>query len=81
MNRDDFLAIALVLTFATLVTSHVAIIAGLFGVRPRKRAVLAFFVAPLAPYWGFRAGMRFRAVLWVTTAIAYAVLRVVATLG
>ncbi len=79
MTRDDLLAGALVLAFATLVTSHVALVAGLCGMRPRTRALLAFFVAPLAPYWGWRAGMRVRGSFWVGSALAYATLRVVAS--
>jgi hypothetical protein len=81
MTRDDFLTVAVVLAFATLVTSHVTIVAGLVGLRPRKRALLALFVAPLAPYWALRTGMRIRAAVWVASALAYATIRTIGTLG
>lgn len=78
MSRDEVVAGALLLAFAVLVTVHVAIVAGLLGRRPRWRAPAALVVAPLAPYWAWTT-MRKRAVLWVGSAVAYAVLRVIAS--
>jgi hypothetical protein len=72
MSRDDVLAAALVLAFATLVTAHGAIVAGLAVRRPRWRALAALVAAPLAPYWAW-AGMRKRAVVWLASAAAYAI--------
>jgi hypothetical protein len=78
MSRDEIVAAALVLAFAVLVTVHVTIVAGLLGRAPRWRALPALVVAPLAPYWAWRT-MRRRALVWVASAAAYAVLRVIAS--
>jgi hypothetical protein len=78
MPRDEIVAAALVLAFAVLVTVHVAIVAGLLARSPRWRALPALIVAPLAPYWAWTA-MRRRALVWMASAVAYAVLRAIAT--
>ncbi len=78
MARDDLIAVALVLAFALLVTAHATIVAGLASRPPRWRGLAALVAAPLAPYWGYRQGMRLRAALWMTSAAAYAVLRTLA---
>jgi len=53
----------------------VALLALLVMRPPRYRALVAFAVPPLAPYWGGRAGMHARSVVWVVSALAYAVCR------
>jgi hypothetical protein len=78
MSRDEIVAGLLVLAFAVVVTSHVALVVGLAGRPPRWRALVALVVPPLAPYWGWN-GLRRRSVLWVVGAAAYLVLRVVAS--
>jgi hypothetical protein len=78
VSRDEVIAAALVLAFAVLATVHVTIVAGLLARPPRWRALAALVVAPLAPWWAW-APMRRRAVTWVASAAAYAVLRVVAS--
>ncbi len=75
MTHDEWLTVTLVVAFATLVTAHVAILAGLLAREPRWRALAAVLVPPLAPAWAARAGMAGRAGVWVTSAIAYVVLR------
>jgi hypothetical protein len=57
--------------FATLVTTHVALVFGLAFDRPRWRALVALVAVPLAPYWGHERGMRLRALIWVIAAVAY----------
>jgi len=69
--RDAIVIGGLVLAFATLLTVHVAIAYGLARQSPRWRAVLAFFVPPLAPYWALRLGMMVRGTIWVVAAVAY----------
>ncbi|MDB4997208.1 MAG: hypothetical protein JWM74_4640 [Myxococcaceae bacterium] len=64
---------SIVVFFAVWVTAHVATIFGLAMRTPRWRAIVAFFVVPLAPYWALRDRMRVRAALWVLGAIGYAV--------
>ena len=38
---------------------------------PRWRALLAFFVPPLAPYWALRSGMSARAAIWIGSVVVY----------
>jgi|HubBroStandDraft_1064217.scaffolds.fasta_scaffold500650_2 hypothetical protein len=78
MAGDELLTFALVLAFAVLLTAHVTLVAGLAGYVPRWRAAVALIAVPLAPYWGFKTRMHGRAVLWVASAVAYAVLRLLA---
>jgi hypothetical protein len=78
VTRDELVVVSLVVAFAGLVTAHVALVAGLAARRPWWRALVALPVAPLAPYWGARAGMHKRWVAWMACAIAYVVLRLLA---
>ena len=75
MTRDEWVMAAVVIAFATLITSHVTLVAGLARRRPRWRAVVAAVVAPLAPLWGSRSGMPGRSAIWVASALAYAAAR------
>jgi hypothetical protein len=75
MTRDEWVMAALVLAFASLVTAHVTLVVGLAARPPRWRAAVAALVAPLAPFWGLRAGMRVRSAIWIASAAAYAVAR------
>ena len=70
--------LALVGSFALLVTMHVAIAAGLTRKPPRWRGLLALLVPPLAPYWGMRERMRRRTSLWVVSLMVYIVARLAA---
>jgi hypothetical protein len=81
MERDDLLTTALLVDFAILLTTHVTLVAGLAHRPPRWRAVVALLAAPLAPYWGHKAKMNGRASLWVASAAAYALLRLLAARG
>ncbi|MGA3121266.1 MAG: hypothetical protein ABSF69_10915 [Polyangiaceae bacterium] len=73
MTQDLFVVVALVVAFAALVTVHVTLIIGLTRRRPRWRAIVALFVVPLAPWWGWQQRMRLRAAIWIVAAVAYAV--------
>lgn len=77
---DAVVLIALVVSFAALVTAHVALAFGLTLARPRWRGPVALLVPPLAPYWGMEAGMKRRAAVWVTALVIYALARIVAEL-
>ena len=70
--RDIVLFSALVGLFATLVTTHVAIVAGLARRAPRWRAAAAVLVPVLAPAFAFRERMRVRATLWCAALGLYA---------
>lgn len=69
--KDVLLVSGLVLAFATLVTVHVAIVLGLLFRDPRWRAIAAFFVPPLAPYWALRGGMIGRGAMWIASVVLY----------
>ncbi|HEY6560226.1 MAG TPA: hypothetical protein VI072_23235 [Polyangiaceae bacterium] len=75
---DLAVMLALVGSFALLVTMHVAIAAGLTLKPPRWRGLLALLVPPLAPYWGMRERMRRRTALWVVSLMVYIVARLAA---
>ena len=65
---------ALVLGFATLVTAHVALVARLvLRERPRWRGLVALVVPPLAVLWGFRAGWRRTATVWLVAVVVWVV--------
>lgn len=75
MTRDEWLTVTLIVAFAILLTAHVTLVVGLLARPPRWRAVLALFLPPLAPAWGARAGMPGRTAVWIASAIAYSILR------
>lgn len=70
--RDRLLVALLALGFAALVTSHLSLVFGLAQRSPKARALLAFVIPPLAPYWGMREHMGARAVMWIASAVIYA---------
>jgi hypothetical protein len=71
-TRDVALTACLVAAFATLVTVHVTIVAGLLRRGLPGRALLALVVVPLAPVQAMREGMRARGVAWLAALGAYA---------
>lgn len=76
--RDSIVVVALLLAFALLVTAHVAITYGLARRHPRWRALVAFVVAPLAPYWAWREQMNVRAWIWTGALALYVAATVLA---
>ena len=77
---DAVVLVALWLSFAALLTSHVALAAGLIRRIPRWRGPVAFIVPPLAPWWGMETGMKKRTAIWVGALCAYALARILAEL-
>ncbi len=66
----------LVLSFALLTTAHFALAWGLFTRKtPRWHGLLVLVpvVAWLAPYWGYRLGMKLRALAWAASFTAYVI--------
>ena len=61
--------------------AHVALVGGLAVRRSFGRATLALLMPPLAPYWGWEAGMRKRALLWLGALAAYALGIALGSLG
>ena len=70
--KDALFFGAVVVTFALAVTFHVVLVVGLAR-RSMMRGVAAFVVPPLAPYWGFAAGMKARSTGWIASVVLYAV--------
>lgn len=77
--RDIAVLAALLLSFATLVTVHVAL-AGrlLFRGQAWWRGPVALVVPPLAPFWAYREGWRRSATLWLAALTAFVVARIAA---
>jgi hypothetical protein len=76
MNADLVLSIALVASFAALITSHCALAFGLIARRTVQREgwlLLLPVTAWLAPYWGYRAGLRVRTAIWTVSLVVYVV--------
>jgi len=74
MSRDEAVSTGLVVAFASLVTAHVMLVAGLAGRPPRWRALAGFVVFPLALLWARDERMHRRLVLWLASGAAYALL-------
>lgn len=81
MNDDvlvTLLTVAVVVTFAVMVTVHVATVFGLLRRRRVGAALAALVLPPLAPWLAGRWGMRGRAIAWLVTAPLYVVALVLA---
>ncbi len=77
--KDIVVLACLLLSFATLVTTHVAIVVRLLlRKEDRWRGGVAFIAPPLAPLWAFRRGWRRSAALWLASVILYAIALIVA---
>ncbi len=76
--RDQIVLGLVVLSFATLLTVHVAIAYGLLWRRPRWRSAAALFGGPVAPIIAWREGLRVRAGIWVGALVLYGVARILA---
>lgn len=61
----------LVLAFATLVTTHVVLATSIGRRKPWWRGAVALVVVPLAPWWGWKGGMRGSSTLWIAAALVY----------
>jgi hypothetical protein len=75
------MGIALAIVLLAFAAAHAALVAGLAREGTWQRAVLALLVPPLAPWWGYRAGMRLRALAWAAALALYAFGNFVATPG
>lgn len=74
---DTVVVVVAVLTFAVLITAHLALVLGLALREPRWHAAVAFVVPPLAPYWGFRENMRVRSIVWGAAFVVYVIVRAI----
>ncbi len=76
--RDLVIVAAVLLGFAILVTTHLAIVVGLVRKHPRWRALAALVLVPMAPYYALVEGMRKRGILWLLASTIYVVALVLA---
>jgi len=76
---DWIVVIALIVTFAAFVVSHVALSAMLLLFhKPRWRGPVALVLPPLAPFWGYVAGRKRLAIFWAICLAGYVVARIAA---
>ena len=75
---DFAIVITLLTSFALLLSVHVSLSAALVRRQPRWRGPVALLVPPLAPYWGYQAGLRVRTVLWLVALVLYTTARIAA---
>jgi hypothetical protein len=76
---DVFVTLSIIVSFAALVTAHVAVCAALASRDPWWRGAVALVVPFLAPFWAFRAKMRGRAFAWSASGAVYVTARLVAS--
>ena len=69
------------LAFGLLVTAHVALSAVLLWRKPRWRGLLALLFPPLAPFWGWSAGLKVWSALWLVALVVYVAGLVAASAG
>ena len=70
--RGEGMGVALAVALAVFFGAHVALVAGLARRHSWKMALSALVVAPLAPFWGWRRGMRARTIAWLSARVVYA---------
>jgi len=75
MWQDRVALSILVLAFAVLATTHVALLLGLARRAPRWRALFALLIPPLAPWWGWQERLCGRCAVWLASMALYAVTR------
>jgi hypothetical protein len=69
----------LVASFATLVTTHLAIALRLtWRVRPRYRGLIALVIVPMAPIWAWGQRWTRLTLLWIGGVVVYAIALTVA---
>jgi hypothetical protein len=60
-------------SLVVFLAAHVALVAGLARKRAWGRVVIALLVPPLAPWWGYRAGLRVATIAWCAALALYTV--------
>jgi hypothetical protein len=66
------MGITLATALAAFLAAHAVLVAGLARAGAWRRAVLAFLVPPLAPWWGWSAGLRRPVMAWGAALVLYA---------
>jgi hypothetical protein len=73
VTPDVIRYVGAVVAFAFLMTAHLSLAIGLTRRLPRWHGLLCLIVPPLAPFWGYQAGLRLRSVIWVLAFVGYVV--------
>ncbi len=68
------MGIPLALAFTAFAVAHLTLVGGLARSRAARRAVVALLVPPLAPAWGWEAGLRRTTWTWGAALALYTVL-------
>ena len=71
----------LAVSLGLLVASHVALSVGLLLQGPWQRGVLAFFLPPLAPFWGYSGKLHARSLIWIIALLAHLACLTAAAIG
>jgi hypothetical protein len=69
------IGLALAVALALFAGAHLGLVVGLArkGARWRVRAAISVLVMPLAPWWGWEAGLRRTTIVWGAALALYAV--------
>lgn len=62
----------LALTLTVHVGTHLVLVVRLAQQTTALRGLAAFVLPPLAPFWGFREGLKKTAIVWTSTLALYA---------
>lgn len=69
--RDTAVTVALVASFATVVTVHVATLFGLAKGKHWLDVLVSIAFSPAAPYFAWKRAMRARAIAWAVAVVGY----------
>jgi len=78
---DLALMFGLAASFGLLLASHVALSVGLGVLGPWYRGLIAFFVPPLAPFWGYYGKLHARSLLWILSLVMHVACVTAAAIG
>jgi hypothetical protein len=78
---DLALMFGLAASLGLLLASHVALCAGLAALGAWQRALFAFVVPPLAPFWGYSGKLHTRSLLWIVALVTHVACLTAAAIG
>jgi hypothetical protein len=67
------MGVAIAVVLVAHLGAHLALVVGLARCGPVWRAMAAFVIPPLAPWWGWAAGMRRRTIVWGAALALYGI--------
>lgn len=78
---DIALLFGLAMSLGLLLASHVALSIGLTALGPWHRGLIAFFIPPLAPFWGYSGKLHTRSLLWIVALVVHVACLTAAGIG